>query len=126
MAHLVGVYVTTSKFRVRSFGDSFFSPPSPPHRVRFDDRQDDDDDMPALSEAAPIEATPNGTVNGINGHNRPSTPTGCMSLTEYSANPSTPSEEKRAQLSKIVPEEYLLPNGFPDVSCSLSHFLLSL
>ncbi|KAH7313457.1 tryptophan synthase beta subunit-like PLP-dependent enzyme [Stachybotrys elegans] len=70
--------------------------------------------MPALSEPALIEASPNGAVNGINGHNRPSTPTGCMSLTEYSANPSTPSEEKRAQLSKIVPQDFLLPNGFPD------------
>jgi threonine dehydratase len=39
-----------------------------------------------------------------------------MALTEYTMNFSTPSAEKRANIKKIVPDEYLLPNGFPDVS----------
>ncbi|KAF7561361.1 hypothetical protein G7046_g2783 [Stylonectria norvegica] len=56
----------------------------------------------------------NGTVNGTNGYFRPETPTGSMSLTEYSANPSTPSDEKRARIRQIVPEEFLLPTGYPD------------
>ncbi|CAM1504750.1 Fc.00g023410.m01.CDS01 [Cosmosporella sp. VM-42] len=56
----------------------------------------------------------NGSANGINGDHRPHTPTTSMALTEYSVNPSTPSEEKRARIKKIVPEEYLLPTGYPD------------
>ncbi|KAH9903762.1 threonine dehydratase-like protein [Xylariomycetidae sp. FL2044] len=53
-------------------------------------------------------------TNGVNGHT-PRTPslTG-LSLTEYSANPSPPSEDKQARIKKIVPDEYLLPNGHPD------------
>ncbi|ORY57876.1 threonine dehydratase-like protein [Pseudomassariella vexata] len=37
-----------------------------------------------------------------------------LSLTEYSANPSPPSEAKRERMKKTVPAEYLLPNGHPD------------
>lgn len=82
--------------------------------------------MPAAHDppivALPTNGAVNGTVNGTNGTNgtngdkRPHTPTTGMSLTEYSANPSTPSEEKRARIKEIVPEEYLLPTGYPDVS----------
>ena len=72
--------------------------------------------MPSLDEAPDA---PNGLRDGIalNGHStdRPETPTGSMALTEYTMNHSTPSAEKRAQINKIVPEEYLLPNGYPDV-----------
>lgn len=46
---------------------------------------------------------------------RPHTPTGSMALTDYSVNPSTPSAEKRQRIRDIVPEDYLLPNGHPDV-----------
>lgn len=59
----------------------------------------------------------NGTAQAPNGHSRPETPTGGMALTEYSANPSPPSEEKRARIREVVPEDLLLPNGYPDVSC---------
>lgn len=67
-----------------------------------------------------INGTVNGAVNGVNGDRRPETPTGNMSLTEYSANPSTPSEEKRARIKQVVPEEFLLPTGYPDVSTILN------
>jgi hypothetical protein len=39
-----------------------------------------------------------------------------MALTDYSVNPSTPSDQKRQQVRDIVPEDFLLPNGHPDVS----------
>lgn len=60
----------------------------------------------------------NGTTNGVKDEERPQTPKNLvngMSLTEYSANPSTPAEVKRNRIKAIVPEEYLAPNGFPDV-----------
>ena len=78
--------------------------------------------MPALEDAPVLRPATNGTVNGdsngVNGHDapRPETPTGSMALTEYTMNISTPSAQKRANIRKIVPEEYLLPNGYPDVS----------
>lgn len=46
-----------------------------------------------------------------------------MALTDYSVNPSTPSDHKRQHIRDIVPEDYLLPNGHPDVS--LAAFFLS-
>lgn len=59
--------------------------------------------------------TDNGTDNGVNGH-VPRTPSlSGLSLTEYSANPSPPSERKQDKIRQIVPEEYILPNGHPDV-----------
>lgn len=73
----------------------------------------------------PVEApTANGvTVNGVDGAswtngsaNRPHTPQSSLSLTEYSAKPSPPSEDKSAKINKVVPAEFLLPNGRPDVS----------
>jgi threonine dehydratase len=68
--------------------------------------------------AVPANGAVNGTTNGTNGdsHSRPHTPMTGMALTEYSVNPSTPSEEKRARIKEIVPDEYLLPTGYPDVS----------
>jgi hypothetical protein len=70
-----------------------------------------------MPSADPIVAVPaNGAVNGTNGESRPQTPMTGMALTEYSANPSTPSAEKQARLKEIVPDEYLLPTGYPDVS----------
>lgn len=38
-----------------------------------------------------------------------------FSLTEYSAKPTTPPRDK-THMKKIVPDEFLLPNGNPDVS----------
>lgn len=60
-------------------------------------------------------AEPNGVVQETNGHRRPETPAGRMALTDYSINPSPSSEEKRAKLRQAVPDDLLLPNGYPDV-----------
>jgi threonine dehydratase len=50
-----------------------------------------------------------------NGLTSPRTPkqTG-LALTEYTANPSPPNEPARDKNS-VVPEAFLLPNGYPDV-----------
>ncbi|KKA27407.1 hypothetical protein TD95_000474 [Thielaviopsis punctulata] len=45
---------------------------------------------------------------------RPQTPLTGAALTEYSVNPSTPTEEKRDRLKKVVPPEYLGDDGYPD------------
>jgi hypothetical protein len=56
----------------------------------------------------------NGIPNG-----RPHTPTeNGLALTEYSAQPSPPSERKRAKMNRLVPDDLLLPDGTPDVSSS--------
>lgn len=60
-------------------------------------------------------AEPNGVFQETNGHRRPETPAGRMALTDYSINPSPSSEEKRAKLRQAVPDDLLLPNGYPDV-----------
>jgi hypothetical protein len=60
-------------------------------------------------------AETNGTVSDTNGHRRPETPAGRMALTDYSINPSPSSEAKTAKLRSAVPEDLLLPNGYPDV-----------
>jgi threonine dehydratase len=62
-------------------------------------------------------------VNGINGEqqtpSRPRTPSlkNSLSLTEYSANPTPPngSPSPRSKLHDVVPEEFILPSGYPDV-----------
>ncbi|OIW28173.1 putative threonine protein [Coniochaeta ligniaria NRRL 30616] len=64
----------------------------------------------------PVEPTANGTI--VNVH-RPYTPSRTpslsgLALTEYSAKPSPPSEERDARRKNIVPDEFLLPNGHPD------------
>ncbi|KAF7914007.1 uncharacterized protein EAF01_000413 [Botrytis porri] len=58
----------------------------------------------------------NGTVtNGEKTPNHPRTPSlTSFSLTEYSANPSPPSESTKSNVSSIVPQEFILPNGYPD------------
>lgn len=67
----------------------------------------------------------NGVKNGANGH-APRTPSlSALSLTEYSANPSPPSEDHQARIKKIVPDEFILPNGHPDVRNSSSQRLFS-
>ena len=62
--------------------------------------------------------------NSVNGH-RPHTPSmSGLSLTEYSANPTPPSpqsEDHQARIRSIIPEEFILPNGHPDVRIFLSH-----
>ncbi|TVY28015.1 Threonine dehydratase, mitochondrial [Lachnellula hyalina] len=63
----------------------------------------------------------NGLVNGNgNSHgSRPNTPivVNNLSMTEYSANPSPPRTTPTSPKSKVravVPEEFVLPNGYPD------------
>ncbi|TGO61947.1 hypothetical protein BCON_0023g00050 [Botryotinia convoluta] len=58
----------------------------------------------------------NGTVtNGEKTPNHPRTPSlTSFSLTEYSANPSPPSESTKSKISSIIPQEFILPNGYPD------------
>lgn len=53
--------------------------------------------------------------NATNGLVSPRTPkqTG-LALTEYTANPSPPNESSRDKNS-VIPEAFLLPNGYPDV-----------
>lgn len=51
-----------------------------------------------------------------NGVPEPRTPTlHGLSLTEYTANPSPPSEKGRARSLSDLPDDFLLPNGYPDV-----------
>ncbi|PMD31427.1 threonine dehydratase-like protein [Hyaloscypha variabilis F] len=63
----------------------------------------------------------NGIVVNGNGkaspaeNGRPSTPSlNTLSLTEYSTNPSPPSESPRNKIRGVVPDEFILPNGYPD------------
>ncbi|KAL3958512.1 hypothetical protein ACCO45_006674 [Purpureocillium lilacinum] len=70
--------------------------------------------MPSLNGVPTAQLATNGTEESLNGYSRPETPTGGMALTEYSINPSPPSEEKRNRIKALVPEDYLLPNGYPD------------
>ncbi|KAK5145471.1 threonine deaminase [Oleoguttula sp. CCFEE 6159] len=52
--------------------------------------------------------TPNGT-------HTPQTPKmNSLSLTEYTANPSPPSSTPKSKIRSLVPEAFILPNGFPD------------
>jgi hypothetical protein len=46
-----------------------------------------------------------------------------FSLTEYTAVPSPPREGKKA-VNNIVPREFLLPNGYPDVRHSMTRLCL--
>ncbi len=38
-----------------------------------------------------------------------------LSLTEYTANPSPPSKDTGARVRAVLPESFILPNGYPDV-----------
>jgi hypothetical protein len=52
----------------------------------------------------------------LNGVGSPRTPKGTgLSLTEYTANPSPPSEDQKSRAQSAIPEAFLLPNGYPDV-----------
>lgn len=56
--------------------------------------------------------TPDNTTNGLTSPRTPKQ-TG-LALTEYTANPSPPNESSRDK-SSVIPEAFLLPNGYPDV-----------
>lgn len=58
--------------------------------------------------------------NRRHGMHRSRTSRTSMALTDYSVNPSSPSDHKRQQIRDLVPEDFLLPNGHPDVSAFLS------
>ncbi|KAI9888013.1 MAG: Threonine dehydratase biosynthetic, chloroplastic [Watsoniomyces obsoletus] len=50
-----------------------------------------------------------------NGYPLPETPKfHSLALTEYTANPSPPSEKNRLRALSQLPDDYLLPNGYPD------------
>ncbi|KZL85115.1 threonine ammonia- biosynthetic [Colletotrichum incanum] len=73
--------------------------------------------MSENAEPPVVAVMTNGTLNGVNGDHppRPRTPQPQgMSLTEYSANPSTPPEERRSRIKGVVPDDFLLPDGHPD------------
>jgi len=69
-------------------------------------------------------ATNSSQANGVsvNCSHRPRTPSvNTLSLTEYASNASPPSEESPiSKAKKVIPAEYLLPNGYPDVSLDIS------
>ncbi|OAA62188.1 threonine ammonia-lyase precursor [Cordyceps fumosorosea ARSEF 2679] len=79
-------------------------------------------DMPSLNGVvASHEEETNGNAQDHNGTTasvlarRPKTPTtSAMALTEYSVCPSPPSETAQARIKQIVPDEFLLPDGYPD------------
>ncbi|RYO88766.1 hypothetical protein DL764_008683 [Monosporascus ibericus] len=66
-------------------------------------------------DSVPVDAVmANGVENGVNSHSPRQPSLSGLSLTEYSANPSPPSEDHQARIRNIVPEEFILPNGHPD------------
>lgn len=59
-------------------------------------------------------------VNDENG--RPRTPSlNSLSLTEYSTNPSPPTSTPKPNVRSVVPDDFRLPTGYPDV-CHLNCF----
>jgi threonine dehydratase len=65
-----------------------------------------------------MAAVENGVVNGngLTNGSRPSTPSlNTLSLTEYSTNPSPPRASPRSKIRDLIPDEFILPNGYPDV-----------
>jgi threonine dehydratase len=63
----------------------------------------------------PDYSRPTTPDTGTNGILTPRTPknTG-LALTEYTANPSPPSESPRPRTNDVIPDAFLLPNGYPD------------
>ncbi|POS83427.1 threonine dehydratase-like protein [Erysiphe pulchra] len=59
------------------------------------------------------DITQNGSI--LNENNRSRTPSlNSLSLTEYSSRPPPASQSPMNDIKKVVPDEYLLPNGYPD------------
>ena len=52
--------------------------------------------------------------NGI--HTPPALKANGLSMTEYASNPSPSSDLSKPKASTQVPEAFLLPNGYPDVT----------
>lgn len=77
---------------------------------------------PSFDYASLQEKMENGIVNGNGSANgRPRTPSlNALSLTEYSSNPSPPSAASpKSKIRSVIPGEFVLPNGYPDVCLSL-------
>jgi threonine dehydratase len=66
----------------------------------------------------------NGSRNGVNGHASRIPSLSGLSLTEYSANPTPSSDTPSSRLTDIIPPEFILPNGHPDVGLSSSFVLI--
>ncbi|KJZ76139.1 Threonine dehydratase [Hirsutella minnesotensis 3608] len=69
--------------------------------------------MPSVNGLSTVQPTANGTTDDADRPPRPPAP-GTMALTEYSVNPSPPSDDKASRIREIVPKDLLLPNGYPD------------
>ena len=92
------------------------TPPPPPHQHPHSNFA-----MPSLNGFGNAADQANGASDDQNGYSRPETPAGTMALTEYSVNPdSPPSEQAQARMKQLVPEQFLLPSGYPDVSSRLA------
>jgi threonine dehydratase len=68
----------------------------------------------------PRPVTPTLVEDGVNGISVPGTPiNSSLSMTEYAANPSPPQPSTpKSNAQAIVPPQFLLPNGYPDVFTS--------
>lgn len=77
-----------------------------------------DGEVPAEeATSSPATAEPTTAQTSKNLTPRPRTPSvQGLALTEYSANPSPPGTSQKAEsLRRLVPDDLLLPNGYPDV-----------
>lgn len=69
-----------------------------------------------------VNGSSNTNTNGhTNGHASRTPSLSGLSLTEYSANPTPPSEATpTSRITDIIPPEFILPSGHPDVGLSPS------
>ncbi|KAB8290457.1 hypothetical protein EYC80_010888 [Monilinia laxa] len=57
----------------------------------------------------------NGVVTNGDSSHRPRTPSlNSFSLTEYTTKPSPPCDSPKSKVRSVVPQEFILPNGYPD------------
>jgi threonine dehydratase len=72
--------------------------------------------MATLRPSTPVRTNIDTPTNGTM---TPQTPKlNGFALTEYTANPSPPTERVKSDALSQVPLEFLLPNGYPDVRSS--------
>lgn len=71
-----------------------------------------------------VKVNGNGDNTPTSSTSRPRTPSlNTLSLTEYSSNPTPPSQSPNVK--GIIPDEFVLPNGYPDVLSHISPILTS-